>query len=676
MGYDLDSNWIVQGASRVMPRRSVSPGLAQYNRQWSLIKHLPHIKVIYALIHDWSPDHQASFWTFALASIIHSGPLLARAGCEFNYEHVEKGSFAHAAPFAIAQVLGDIGSWNIINSGEKPVPRCEINVNGVVYSSFGENESRARNLFDLIATAYDKGAFDITIDSLMATNPEVAQIIFAPNLEELMTRHEGKNDFWGMFGSLVKMIGVYLVVQEAAYAAAGLLLYGYITKGILAELEAHRSSKEEIKQIATDLVFPRLEPRLTHLESKVVKTEIVEEVELHSYVDSVPMVSDDEYREVTLACSVGFLNTDAFSRTWAYHHYKLYESQHLVRQKRPDWYMELRSRGDRALLDSGFNHLDAALRARGKRRTKVFYAGSASTSFQFSWVHKNVEVHIPTPAPTVALDFVDSTKVAIKRHDKPSSWLGEFMADPLNSMVIIDAFQFDHRKQLEVINPLVSNSHSFIINLLTKFFPDRVNKSTQHENAPLLMVFRMTMVNDNASYVSWRDFFFRAAKSYFIHYYPSSDIFGPDFTVVLVRRVEYDPRVFYKKPPLDIIQATDLRRIVAQRQFFEAIADHRMSMVSIDIVAHHIRINAHRDFASAKLHFNKMNQVRVIGDELLYYDPQTVKEYYNTIARSVIGDKASKSNRKKTGEKKSPGLSHLATGAETVNRIMAGLNMA
>jgi len=210
--------------------------------------------------------------------------------------------------------------------------------------------------------------------------------------------------------------------------------------------------------------------------------------------------------------------------------------------------------------------------------------------------------------------------------------------------------------------------------LLSKFLPHRNDEHSYHEYAPLLFVFRLTMINDLSSYNNWRDFFFRAMKSYTIHYYPSADVFGPDFTVVMVRRVTYDPKVFFKKSPLDLIQATDLRRIVAQRRLFDAIAQHRMSMVSIDIIAHHIRVNAHRDFAAAKIKFNKMNQVRVIGDELMYYDPKTVKDYYAVIAKAVIGDKASKNNRKKTGEKTSPGLSHLATGAETVTRIMNGLN--
>jgi len=59
---NLDDDGLLYGGSAVMPTSIAGLGLAMYNAQWSTVAHLPNIKVIYALIHNWVPDFQSIFW--------------------------------------------------------------------------------------------------------------------------------------------------------------------------------------------------------------------------------------------------------------------------------------------------------------------------------------------------------------------------------------------------------------------------------------------------------------------------------------------------------------------------------------------------------------------------------------------------------------------------------------
>lgn len=712
---DLDSDGHIYGLSAIMPLSTAGLGLSMYNSQWAMLKHFADIEVIYGIIHSWTPDFQKNFWTFSLGSIVHTGPLLARAGCLFNWLHVESGSFAQAHARKIADTLGEIFTWELVRNTQKQ----EIVVGGVKFISFGADQMRAQILFNLIAMAFNDASTEISLDQLAAVSPRIGRLIFGPGLIECIRLNEGSMGFWGSFGILVSLFRSYVFDERAAYAAAALVLESRITDDLLNEGGCTVQTLEEVKDVVNSMVISRTNADLAILQDVYVQlvapstkttttttttttitavssTEtglgensmvvsapiaVIKPKKVRSkpglavlrptefaYKNPVAIVSADHHNTMPYAGAVELLNDD-FSRTYHYHSFMLYEKQRLCFQKKREWFYEIGRRATGQLMDGAFNHLTNALKAR-QTPTRVFYVGVPSSPFQFAFYQPGVSVYLPIADDgSRYLDYLDPQRVPTIRSGGPSRFQALLRSDPNGSVLVVDGVTRAENRGLDVgglLNPLHSLSHDFALKRLSACLP---RSSTNIGDYPLLVVVRMTMINDG-SHSGWKNLFFNLKQAYHIYYYPSTDVFGPEFSLVLLRRLEFVPNFYYKKEPLAIIQEIDMRRVIAQSKLFSLVTEHKIPLIAIGIISYHAQQISSQHHNVEAVQFDRMNQTRIIDDSLELYDPKTISSYYKIINKEIIGDAGTKRARKYTGQDKIKGLSVLATASTFADKAM------
>jgi len=115
---------------------------------------------------------------------------------------------------------------------------------------------------------------------------------------------------------------------------------------------------------------------------------------------------------------------------------------------------------------------------------------------------------------------------------------------------------------------------------------------------------------------------------------------------------------------MEIIRSAECDRFFKQGVFFQALSNHELPLVSVSILSYHIQVQCYRGELGSVVNFRRLNQTRVIDDQLQMYDASTIKQFYDRLSKDLIGGKASKRNRKKTGHGTLVGVSHLATQAE------------
>jgi len=327
----------------------------------------------------------------------------------------------------IADLLGSIKTWGICPE----LNLQQITVAGIKFISYGLDEMRGHILFNLIATAFSNISTDVNLDYLTAVSPKISRLIFSPTLTEKLRINKDIDNFWGMYGKLITALKAYLFDEHACYAAAAICLENHITDDILESAGSDQVNVDAVLNVVRDMIEIRCEPELVVLQLQVttqsefnfstslaaVKSEVIEEqmenasnkakknsrkryirtlekvnripalietcgpaqVDLYEidnpmypFKDVVPMIEEAEYNTMPFADS-GALKNDKFSRTYHFHSYKLYETQKLVLQAKPEWFHQIRARCNNSILDGGFNHFHNCIKARGDLVTNVFF---------------------------------------------------------------------------------------------------------------------------------------------------------------------------------------------------------------------------------------------------------------------------------------------------------------
>lgn len=646
---------------------------AEYYGSIQELSVLPDFHVFFVWYHRLTPTQMQLFNRCFLRGTTQLGVQLKQNSHRFNHEYAVNKTYVSCTAPRIQEVLNWYGNL----SQTKHLPQRTITVANFSFISYGSDDGRARLLFDLIAYCISKEAVESLLFDLRGTNPLIARFLLLENIDNILS--SGKPGSWvSKLHDLIGVLEEFLPDKTVALIAGCLAFETNITVEFLNQYNDQADDSKNVLNAFSGVLDLYHNPDL-HKAAEVIVS--VDSDNVYRYKDHVGKLFDSpadladlNKGKVLNAGFERFLHDD-FSQSVNDLNSTVISMVNNCANQKPNVYVKIDKHCADVMRDVSIQQVEFLLKQfeLKKKQAHVFCVAKPTSRIQYLIPQfDDTNFHLNTEK--FKFEDINPDQGVIINHSTSQEFRAEMIKQADRAVLLLDSAQGVLKRGDQSV---LLESHKYTLKALQSLIP-LVKGQQTGVGCPVMIWCRFAFNIDNYD-EPIKEYLAQLLNMYYFYYYPPDHLLDLHFTLVLVRRPMEDIRTgawadkLYPKTPWELIKGLEYYRRLLQFKILSGVLKSRIPLVSVDALKAYVRMAEYQGNCHLRVDYRDLKNVHTLNDITGLYDDIDVNKFY-TDQRQYLGlTMSQKRTRKRTGDTKLAGESHLASKSLRARAMFAAM---